>query len=119
MRSEEINPKSGPLGREIRRVREQAGLSPFDLGVAIGLPESEILAYEAGRRAISVPSLRAIALVCGTSTARLLANHPMATTAPNTPLWQELGKLFAQMDRTSRQALVRHARQLLNEEKKR
>lgn len=115
----EVKPDAVRLGRAIAQVRARAGLSPFDLGVAVGLSESEILAHEAGTRAITMARLRAVALACGTSSAKLLEDsHPLPTDL-DTAQWRELAALFAQLDEGSRDALVRLARQLRDREGRR
>lgn len=112
----DVKPDRILLGREIARTREHVGLSPFDLGVATGVPEAEIRAYEAGQRPISTARLRAIALACNTSSAKLLEHSLPAPVVPNTPQWRALGTLFAQMSEAARDALVRHAQHLLQED---
>jgi transcriptional regulator with XRE-family HTH domain len=60
------------LGRRIRRVREQAGLSQRDLAERVELDQSQVSRIENGERSVSVTELYQIAAACQTTVKDIL-----------------------------------------------
>lgn len=49
----------------LRKIREDAGLTQYELADALGVPQSVISKIESGERRVDVVELRAICRVCG------------------------------------------------------
>jgi transcriptional regulator with XRE-family HTH domain len=61
------------LGLEIRRLREENGMSRVDLATASGLHRNYLMSVERGDRNISVTNLLRIAAALGVTVPQLLA----------------------------------------------
>lgn len=66
------------LGREIARLREQAGMGQEELGGVAGLDQTAMSKVEAGKRSLAAGELVMIAAHLGVDAEALLHNEPAA-----------------------------------------
>jgi len=89
-------PDSISIGRQIRRIRELAGLQAADLAAALGLDASAVSNIEHDRRAVKASELATIAQFLGVSQLALLepdsllARLPVAARAAGAPVDQSV-----------------------------
>lgn len=63
------------IGERIRHLREQAGLTPFDLSIRSGIREQNIRNWETGRKLPSVVMVPALAEALDTTSDYLLSGQ--------------------------------------------
>ena len=68
-------------GTNVRRAREAAGLSQADLASAAGVVRSSIANFEAGRQALPLDKLAAVAIRLGVSVGALIGEVPLILPA--------------------------------------
>jgi len=76
--SDERTPDALTIGRRIRRLRGERGLTAEALGAAIGRAASQVSVIENGKRDLRIPELQRIAGVLGVGVDDLLAPAPMS-----------------------------------------
>ncbi len=62
-------------GKKIRTLREAHNLTQEKLADDVGIPQSNLSAVEAGKRGLSIPALRRLAKVLGTTIDDLLTEE--------------------------------------------
>ena len=73
------------LGRNIKKLREERGLTQFQLGEKIGLAESTISLYESGKREPNLETLQLFADFFGKSVDQLLGRKSINHSSPINP----------------------------------
>jgi predicted transcriptional regulator/DNA-binding XRE family transcriptional regulator len=88
------------IGRRIRQLRRDAGMTVGDLGAAIGRAASQVSVIENGKRELKVAELQTLAGALGTSLDALLGSEPLSKRheleialerAQQGPLYHSLG----------------------------
>lgn len=68
------------IGRRVRLLRNESGVSQAQLGEVLGLDQTAVSKIESGKRAMTARELMLVAQFCGVTTSRLIDAEP-ATVA--------------------------------------